>query len=241
VIQAQANGTAHAARSAVRAEPAARAVLTVERASKRWPGLPEPVLDAVDLTLRAGTATVVAGRNGAGKTTLLRVVAGAILPESGTVRLGELDPERDRRRYQARIGFLPAGDRGLYARLSVRQHLELWSRLALLPRAERAAAVADALDLFGLGALAGARVDRLSLGQRQRVRLALTFLHGPQVVLLDEPLTSLDRDGSRAVTAAIDRLRVRGGCCLWASPERPDIELGFDRELRLANGRLWRA
>ena len=238
MIQAQLNGTAHAAQAALREEPVAPAVLTVTGATKRWPGLSEPVLDGVDLALPAGTATVVAGRNGVGKTTLLRVIAGAILPESGTVRLGDLDPERDRCSYQGRIGFLPAGDRGLYARLSVRQHLELWSRLALLPRGERGAAVAGALDLFGLGGLAGARVDRLSLGQRQRVRLALTFLHGPDVVLLDEPLTSLDQDGSGAVTAAVDRLRMRGGCCLWASPEPPDIELGFDQELRLENGRL---
>jgi ABC-2 type transport system ATP-binding protein len=238
VIEAQVNGTAHAARLGLDDEPAAPVVLAVEGATKRWPGLAQPVLDDVDLVLRAGTATVVAGRNGVGKTTLLRVIAGAILPERGSVRLGDLDPERDRCRYQARIGFLPAGDRGLYARLSVAQHLNLWSRLALMPRAERAPAVADALDLFGLRDLAAARVDRLSLGQRQRVRLALAFLHRPEVVLLDEPLTSLDQDGAAAVGAAIDLLRVRGGCCLWASPEPPDIELRFERELVLADGRL---
>ena len=96
-----------------------------------------PVLEGVDFTVEPGTATWLGGSNGAGKTTLLRIATGAIMPERGSVSLGGLNPERDRREYARRIAYLAAGDRNLYARLSVRRHLDLWGCLALLDKAAR--------------------------------------------------------------------------------------------------------
>jgi ABC-2 type transport system ATP-binding protein len=213
-------------------------VLRLSGVVKRWPGQAVPVIGGAELDLRAGSVISIAGANGAGKTTLLRMVAGAIRPDAGEILLDGLSPERDRRDYQARIGFLAAGDHGLYARLTVREQLTLWSRLALLPRPERRAAVLAAVERFGLAELAENRVERLSLGQRQRVRLALAFLHDPRVVLLDEPLNSLDADGTRTVGEALDRLRSRGGVCLWASPEPPQVGIDFERRLVLSEGAL---
>ena len=83
-----------------------------------------PVLERVDVCVEEARSAWIAGQNGAGKTTLLRIAAGLITPDRGTVRLRGLDPERTRREYQRKVGFLGAGDRGLYARLSVRQNLD---------------------------------------------------------------------------------------------------------------------
>jgi ABC-type multidrug transport system ATPase subunit len=223
------------------APPTARpqaCLFRVEGLTKSWPARPRPVLEDVDLAAPPGTLLSIAGANGVGKTTLLRILAGAIRPDSGVVRLGGLDSERQRAGYQARIGYLAAGDRGLYARLSVREQLAIWTRLAFVPRRRRPAAVAAALERFDLVELADQRVERLSLGQRQRVRLALAFAHEPSVVLLDEPLTSLDPDGARTVTEAITLLRAGGGVCLWASPEPPQIGVAFDERRALVDGRL---
>jgi ABC-2 type transport system ATP-binding protein len=213
-------------------------LLRVERLTKKWPERPRPVLEDIELVAPPGTLLSIAGANGVGKTTLLRILAGALRADSGVVRLGGLDPERQRAAYQAQIGYLAAGDRGLYARLSVREQLGIWTRLAFVPRRRRPAAVAAALDRFDLVELADQRVERLSLGQRQRVRLALAFAHEPSVVLLDEPLTSLDPDGARTVTEAITRLRAAGGVCLWASPEPPQIGVAFDERRALVDGSL---
>jgi ABC-2 type transport system ATP-binding protein len=207
---------------------------------KSWPGLPR-VLDDVTLTLEAGSAIAIFGANGIGKTTLLRIASGLILPDGGTVRLQGLDPEAQRTEFQRRLGFLSAGNSGLYARLKPEHHLDMWARLALIPKARRGEAIARVRELFDLDVLCGRRVDRLSMGQRQRLRLALAFLHDPDVVLLDEPGTSLDDAGLELVRQAVESIKSRGGAAIVCLPGHWE-ELGIaDSAYELANGSLVRA
>jgi ABC-type multidrug transport system ATPase subunit len=194
------------------------------------------VLDRIDLSLPERTGVLLTGRNGAGKTTLLRVVSGLIAPDSGSVLVQGLSPERSRREISRRICMLGAGNSGLYARLSVRRHLDLAGRLALLGRAERIAAVERAIDAFDLCQVTSRRADRLSTGQRQRVRLAMAFLHGPQLALLDEPSTSLDDHGLGLLRAALSRLLARGGAAIWCEPSGGHAELVYDRRLVIEDG-----
>jgi ABC-type multidrug transport system ATPase subunit len=195
--------------------------LVVSDVTKSWGE--RRVLRSVNLRVPPGVTAWVGGKNGVGKTTLLRIVAGLILAEEGGVKLNLLDPRRDRREYQQRIGFLSAGDRGLYARLSVRQNLELWARLAFLRGEQARATIAAMIDRFSLDDLVESRVDRLSLGQRQRVRLSMAFLHHPQLVMLDEPVNSLDEDGIALLCAALADLNSRGGSAIWCSPSPPQL------------------
>jgi ABC-2 type transport system ATP-binding protein len=215
-------------------EPAAPLVLRdVER---RWGR--RPVLKGASLRLSAGSVTWLGGPNGAGKTTLLRVAAGLILPHSGSLSLCGLDPERDRRAYQRHLGYLSAGDRGLYARLTVAANLEFWAGIALVPFSRKRRMVDAAWQRFDLGELLDRRVDRLSMGQRQRVRLAMTFLHDPQVVMLDEPHTSLDDAALGLLAAALDELTGRGGSALWCSPAARQLPLRAEVRLLLEDGRV---
>jgi heme ABC exporter ATP-binding subunit CcmA len=213
--------------------------LLLEGITKTWPGADRPVLDDVTLALEPGTVVHLSGPNGAGKTTLLRIAAGLIRPEAGTVRLGNLDVETNRTSVHRRIGFLAAASTGLYARLTVRDHLRFWSRLALMESAERAPAYDRVLDAFELLALADRRVDRLSMGQRQRVRLAGAVLHDPSVVMLDEPMTSLDETGTALLAAEVERLRHAGRAVVLCAPSG-DIgdPVRFDRRVVLREGRL---
>jgi ABC-2 type transport system ATP-binding protein len=214
------------------------AVLELAGIVKSWPSQEAPVLDRIDLRLESGTTAAISGRNGAGKTTLLRIAAGLIAPEAGSVRVCGLDVDRDRTEFQRRIGFLTAGNSGLYARLKVEHHLDLWSRLALMPRRDRRPAVTQAIDTFALTPLLGRRVDRLSMGQRQRLRIALAFVHAPTVVFLDEPATSLDEEGIALLQGALDALKQRGGSALVCLPSGWEQILSIDRPLVLSSGRL---
>jgi ABC-2 type transport system ATP-binding protein len=221
------------------AEPSSSApLLSLSQVNKRWsPELP-PVLQALDLTLGAGELVAVAGRNGIGKTTLLRVISGLLVPDSGVLRLAGLDPEHDRTEYNRRLGLLTAGTSGLYARLDIDQNLGFWARQALIPRRRRREAIAEVIDRFALHEVRGRRVDRLSMGQRQRVRLALVFLHEPAVALLDEPSTSLDAEGIAIVREALARHRSGGGAAIVCSPDSEQVALGLNRTLEFSDGRL---
>jgi heme exporter protein A len=147
------------------------------------------VLRGIDLVVHPGEAVVVAGPNGAGKTTLLRVLAGLVRPQAGEVRvLGH--PVR---------GADAAGRRGLgfvshqsllYDDLTLAQNLAFAARLYGLPRPVEAAR--RALEAAGLGSRSDESPRRLSRGMAQRTAIARALLHGPRVLLLDEPFTALD-------------------------------------------------
>lgn len=212
--------------------------LALRGVTKRWHKTQAPVLEGVDMTLDLGTRTWVGGRNGVGKTTLLRIAAGLIDPDRGQARVWGSTARDNRSRYQRLVSFLPAGDRGLYARLTVRHQLEFWGRIAMMEPARVRPKVEEAIDAFELRELAGRRVDRMSMGQRQRLRIAMTFLTEPEIVLLDEPLTSLDSEGASVLSRATDDLIARGGSLLWCSPSGEHLEQQFDAHWVLERGRL---
>ncbi len=197
-----------------------------------------PILKGISLSVKAGEIAWLGGRNGAGKTTLLRCAVGLISPDKGSVELDGLHPVRDRRAFQRKLGFLSAGDRGMYARLTVTQHLRLWSDLALVPSERREERVAAMIEAFALQPLADRRVDRMSMGQRQRVRLAMVFLHEPSMILLDEPHTSLDEEGLALLEQRIEAHAAAGGAMLWCSPSLALGELRHDAEYTISEGRL---
>lgn len=212
--------------------------LSLEGIHKRWRKNQAPILDGVDLRLDLGTKTWIGGRNGAGKTTLLRIAAGLIDPDRGRVHAWGFGPHDKRSRYHRLVAFLPAGDRGLYARLSVRHQLRFWAGMAMIDSAVRETRVEKTIDAFDLRELADQRVDRMSMGQRQRVRIAMTFMPEPETVLLDEPLTSLDAEGAVVLERAIEALIDRGGSLLWCSPSGDHPEHAFDSDWMLEAGRL---
>lgn len=216
-------------------------LLRAEGLTKHWQRRRIPVLESVDLAVKRGALISIVGVNGAGKTTLIRILAGLIRPDAGEVRLDGLDPRKDRVAYHRRIGFLSAGYGGLYARLSVRQQLAFSARIAFVPGAERVFACDEAMARFGLFDLVDRRLDRLSMGQRQRVRLAITFLHRPDLVLLDEPWNSLDSEGEGLLAATLIELRNRGGSAICCTPTGAELSRrvdGVEQTLRLESGGL---
>ncbi len=159
---------------------------------------PRVVLRGLDVVLAAGETLAIVGPNGAGKTTLLRCLAGLMKPSAGEIRLDgrRLAPqEPDSRRA---VGLLSHRSI-LYDDLTVRENLEFAARLYGLP--DPHAAAARALEEVDLLHRAGDVPRTLSRGLLQRAALARALLHGPRLLLLDEPFTGLD-------AAAAERLRV---------------------------------
>jgi ABC-2 type transport system ATP-binding protein len=227
---------ARTAPAAAPAPPARPELLALHGVDKSYGG--KVVLAGLELSVGRGELIGVGGANGIGKTTLLRVCCGLIAPDSGVVWLDGLHPRRDRAAFQRLVGFLAAGDRGLYARLTLRQHLELWGRVSLLPARRYREAIERTIERLALDELDGKRMDRLSMGQRQRVRLAMAFMHEPDLVLLDEPLNSLDETAAARMLGCVTDLTGRGGAALWCEPTLSG-GVPFDRRLELEAGRLY--
>ncbi len=155
------------------------------------------ILRGVDLSLRPGEALAVVGPNGAGKTTLLRLLAGLMKPSAGQVRVWEQPVAQGSAQTRRAIGLLSHHSL-LYDDLTLLENLTFTARLYGLERPrERAAA---ALEEAGLAERAAELPRRLSRGLLQRAAIARALLHGPDLLLLDEPFTGLD-------AAASDRLR----------------------------------
>jgi heme exporter protein A len=172
------------------------------RALEKWYG-PLPAVRGIDFTLAPGEFVTVFGPNGAGKTTLLRLLCGAVRPTRGTVRIGGTDvaaSDAARRR----IGLL-SHQTFLYPGLTAAENLDFFARLYALPG--RRARVDEALDSVGLLDRRDHRVRTFSRGMQQRLALARTLLHAPDVVLLDEPYTGLDPHAAAMLRSTLDRLK----------------------------------
>jgi ABC-type transport system involved in cytochrome c biogenesis ATPase subunit len=165
---------------------------------------------------------------------MLRIAAGMIAPELGTVSALGLDPRRGRAAYQPQVSFLPAGDPGLHARLTVCQHLEFCARIALIEPARTREADTAALAVFDLEAQYG-RVHRMSTGQRQRLRQAIALL-SELLLLFDEPLTTLDADGAGCCSRRSSAFG-RGGAVLWCAPTDEQSDVDLEQSLTLSEGR----
>ncbi|HVO97354.1 MAG TPA: heme ABC exporter ATP-binding protein CcmA [Bryobacteraceae bacterium] len=180
-----------------------------------------PALRDVGFKIQAGSVVALLGRNGAGKTTLLRIIAGLAKPSKGSVRIygAEVRDEPTRRR----IGVLGHGI-SLYDELSAMENLVLFGKLYGLDNPGKRAEFW--LEKTGLARVRDGLVREFSRGMRQRLAVARTFIHEPQVLLFDEPFTSLDDRAIAVLQSLIIEAKERGCTVIMSTHQlREAIEL----------------
>ncbi len=202
-----------------------------------YPGWPA-TLTGVELTVEAGTSGFLLGESGGGKTTVLRCIAGLETSYAGSIRWNE----------QALDGLAPhqRGVGMLFQEPALFPHLNVWHNVAFglryrgIPRIEQRAEAQAWLELVDLGHKADARVDELSGGQRQRVALARTLAAKPRVVLLDEPLSALDRTLRDTLGPRVKALLAKQGvAALWVTHDEAEAARLGDRTWRLEGGKAF--
>jgi putative ABC transport system ATP-binding protein len=198
------------------------------------------VLTGTSATIEAGERVAILGPSGSGKSTLLNLVSGIDLPDSGTVRVGGTDigtlAERDRTLFRReRVGFVFQFF-NLMPTLTVLENLLL--PLELTGSADGEARARELLDAVGLGDRAGAFPDRLSGGEQQRVAIARALIHGPDLLLADEPTGNLDEDTSEIVVRLLDELVQEAGTTLIVVTHSRELASRMDRVLRVDHGKL---
>jgi heme ABC exporter ATP-binding subunit CcmA len=192
-----------------------------------------PALRGATIEVRQGSCVALIGRNGAGKTTLLRILASLSKPSKGEVTLLGLSARSSEAR--RRIGYLGHGI-GVYDDLSAFENLSLFG--SLMGVANPTEAAGKALDRVGLSRVRDGLAREFSRGMRQRLAVARAFLHEPDLLLLDEPFTSLDDRAIAVLQQLLADARGRGATIVMSTHQiREAMELASDVAL-LERGRM---
>ncbi|MFM0597537.1 MULTISPECIES: ABC transporter ATP-binding protein [Paraburkholderia] len=213
----------------------AKTGVSIRSAAKRYG--PVVALDDVSLEIAPGEFVSLLGPSGSGKTTLLGILGGFVQPSSGTVWVGERD-----------ITFAPPHKRdigivfqnyALFPHMSVGENVAFPLRARRQPKATWAKKVADALAMVELAGYENRGIAQLSGGQRQRVALARAMVFEPQLILMDEPLSALDKQLRETMQIELRRLhRKLGATIVYVTHDQREALTMSDRVAVLKNGRL---
>jgi len=184
-----------------------------------------------------GKITGLLGPNGAGKSTTLRVLYTVIKPDSGSAIIDGIDVTKDSLAARARIGTLPHGS-GLYPHLSARENIAYYATLYGMPKDTIDAAVRKVIDQLEINDFADRRTKGFSQGQKTKVSLARSLVHGPQNVILDEPSNGLDVMATRSLRALIRQLKDAGKCVLFSSHVMQEVAALCDEIVIIADGQV---
>ncbi|WP_084038406.1 ABC transporter ATP-binding protein [Demequina sp. NBRC 110053] len=191
-------------------------------------------LQDVSFDVPGGELFGFVGSNGAGKTTTMRIILGVLRPDGGAVRWNGAPVDLAVRR---RIGYMPE-ERGLYPRMKVGEQLVYLARLHGLSQADAVAAMEQWTDTLGVAERRGDEVEKLSLGNQQRVQLASALVHDPDILVLDEPFSGLDPVAVGVMSDVLRAQAERGVPVIFSSHQLELVERLCDRVGIVRSGRL---
>ncbi|SEM23937.1 ABC transporter ATP-binding protein [Streptacidiphilus jiangxiensis] len=197
--------------------------LEVDALSKRYGDT--VALDGMTFDVRAGEIFGFVGSNGAGKTTTMRIILGVLAADGGEVRWTGVPVSQETR---SRIGYMPE-ERGLYPRMKVGEQLTYLARLHGLGAERAAAAVREWTERLGVQARIGDEVQKLSLGNQQRVQLAAALVHDPEILVLDEPFSGLDPVAVDVMSQVLREKAAEGIPVIFSSHQLDLVERLCDR------------
>jgi ABC-2 type transport system ATP-binding protein len=207
--------------------------LSIRNLSKSFGG--RRALDGVSLDLHSGEILGLLGPNGAGKTTLVRSVAGRVVPDGGTLAILGLEPAEDSAR--AIRGWVPQ-EIALYPLLSPRENLWTFGRYQGLAGEGLESGIRQSLDWIGLADRADDKTQLLSGGMKRRLNMAAGTIHGPRVLLLDEPTVGVDPQSRERIYAMIGELKGQGVSLLYTTHYMEEAERLCDRIAIIDNGKI---
>jgi ABC-2 type transport system ATP-binding protein len=195
------------------------------------------VLQGVTFQVRKGSVYGFVGPNGAGKTTTLRILATLLAPTSGTARVAGHDVTSHPERVRRVLGYMPDGH-GVHERVTVAEYLDFFASAHGIRGVERARAVERVLELTAIGSLRAITIITLSKGQKQRMLLARTLLHDPEVLVLDEPASDLDPRARIELRTLLGELARMGKTILLSSHILTELDELCDSIGVLEGGRV---
>ncbi|HEY0873640.1 MAG TPA: ATP-binding cassette domain-containing protein [Vicinamibacterales bacterium] len=201
--------------------------------TKRYVG--HLAVDRLSLTVPTGTIYGILGPNGAGKSTTLRMVMNIIARDAGTIRLLGVDPARDPPVLR-RVGYLPE-ERGLYKKMTALDAVVFFGALRGMSEPDARTAGARWLETMGLGQWQHAKIETLSKGMQQKVQFVATIVHGPDLLILDEPASGLDPVNQEVLRDTILGAKREGRTVVFSTHNMDQAEQLCDSVCIIARGR----
>jgi len=191
----------------------------------------------ISFKCRPGRIFSLLGPNGAGKTTALRLIATMLRPSSGCITVAGFDTVREAGQVRRHIGFL-TGSTGLYERLTPTEMIDYYGRLHGMEAALLEKRKGDLFRLLGIEEFAGRRIAKLSSGMKQKVSIARTMIHDPQVLVFDEPTVGLDVITAKSIMELIRQCRADGKTVIFSTHIMGEVSLLSDDLAIIHRGRL---
>lgn len=179
-------------------------------------------LDNLTLNIKKGEIFGFVGPNGAGKTTTMKIVSGLLKADSGEVYVGDVDARRNNRELKSKIGYMPDFF-GVYDNLKTKEYMEFYASIYGILGVEAKRLTLELMDLVRLSDHIDSYVDELSRGMKQRLCLARSLVHNPELLILDEPASGLDPRARFEMKEILKELHTRGITILISSHILPEL------------------
>ncbi|MBY0083909.1 ATP-binding cassette domain-containing protein [Brevibacillus brevis] len=211
-------------------------MIEVKDVSKRFKEI--AAVQHVSFRVEAGEVYGLLGENGAGKTTTMRMMATVLTPTEGDIEISGFSVRQQPLEVRRRIGILFGGDVGLYSRLTARENIAYFGRLYGLEQARLDERIDSLSRLLEMDVFLDRRVDAFSRGMKQKVAIARTLVHDPDVILLDEPTTGLDVTAATIFRRMVRKLQEEGKTILFSSHNMGEINKLCKRVALMHKGKL---
>jgi len=193
------------------------------------------VLKDINFQSEKGAIIGLLGPNGAGKTTLLRILSTALKPSAGTALVNGVDITVDPVEVRRMIGFL-SGNTGLYGRLNAKEIIDYFGQLNQIPKQELERRRDELFERLQITSFAHKRSDSLSTGMKQKVSIARTLIHDPEVLVFDEPTTGLDVHAAQTILAFIQDCKDKGKSVIFSTHHMHEVDRLCDRVVVIDEG-----
>ena len=200
---------------------------------KRW----IEAVSKVSFICRPGRIFSLVGPNGAGKTTLLRMIATMLKPSSGTIEVAGFDTQKQPENVRKKIGFL-TGSTQLYARLTPNEIIKYYADLHGMDQSSFQQRKNELFTLLGIDEFSNRRIGKLSSGMKQKVSIARTMIHDPDVVVFDEPTVGLDVITARSIIQLVRQCKEDGKTVIFSTHIMGEVSLLSDDLAVIHKGRL---
>lgn len=195
-------------------------------------------LNHVSLMIEKGETVGLIGENGAGKTTLLRTIATLLSPTKGKVQVNNNNTVLNPEKIKKDIGVLFGGETGLYDRLTAKENLEYFASLYGMSKHETKVRIDELAKMFGMSDYLKRKVGGFSKGMRQKVAIARTLIHDPNIILFDEPTTGLDITSSNVFRELVHQLKQEKKTIIFSSHIMEEISMLCDSVAMMHKGEL---